>query len=50
MVNSAFELAPHDPEFQRVVARDFAEIEAFFRRCVVAGQRNGTIAPSPRPI
>jgi TetR/AcrR family transcriptional regulator, transcriptional repressor for nem operon len=47
LVNSALELAPHDLEFQRVVARAFAEIEAFFRQCVVAGQRDGTIAPQP---
>ena len=47
LVNSALELAPHDLEFQRVVARAFAKIEAFFRQYVVGGQRDGTIAPQP---
>lgn len=44
LVNSALEIAPHDPEFQRLVAEAFVAIEAFLRRCVVAGQRAGTIA------
>ena len=46
LVNSALEVAPHDPEFQRVVAEILGEIEAFFRRCVVAGQKSGTVATS----
>jgi TetR/AcrR family transcriptional repressor of nem operon len=44
LVNSALELAPHDPEFQRIVAEVLVQVEAFFRRCVAAGQQNGTIA------
>jgi TetR/AcrR family transcriptional regulator, transcriptional repressor for nem operon len=46
LVNSALEMAPHDPEFQRVVAEVLVQVEAFFRRCVAAGQKNGTIAAS----
>jgi TetR/AcrR family transcriptional regulator, transcriptional repressor for nem operon len=44
LVNSALEVAPHDLEFQRVVAGVLVEVEAFFRRCVAAGQSSGTIA------
>lgn len=43
LVNSALEVAPHDPEFRRVVANELTQIEAFFRRCVQAGQRSGEI-------
>jgi TetR/AcrR family transcriptional regulator, transcriptional repressor for nem operon len=44
VVNSALEVAPHDPEFRRVIAGVLTQVEAFFRRCVDAGQRDGTIA------
>jgi TetR/AcrR family transcriptional repressor of nem operon len=44
LVNSALELAPHDPEFQAAVAGVLVQIEAFFRRCVEAGQQGGTIS------
>ncbi|SME92724.1 transcriptional regulator, TetR family [Tistlia consotensis] len=44
LVNSALESAPADPELRRAVAAMIAEIEAFFRRCVEAGQRDGTIS------
>ncbi|HEY4083885.1 MAG TPA: TetR/AcrR family transcriptional regulator [Burkholderiaceae bacterium] len=43
LVNAALEVAPHDPEFQRVVAGVMKEIEAFFHRCVQKGQADGTI-------
>ena len=46
LVNSALELAPHDPEFQRVVAKFLSQVEAFFLRCVIAGQKDRTIARS----
>jgi TetR/AcrR family transcriptional regulator, transcriptional repressor for nem operon len=46
LVNSALELAPHDREFQRVVAGVLVEGEKFFRRLVQAGQKDGTIAAS----
>ena len=44
LVNSALELAPYDPEFQKLVAQEMIFIEAFFRRCIEAGQKNGTIS------
>jgi TetR/AcrR family transcriptional repressor of nem operon len=43
LVNSALEVAPHDPEFQRVISGVLIQVEAFFTRCVLAGQRDGTI-------
>lgn len=43
LVNSALEVAPHDPEFQRVVTDVLVQVEGFFRRCVLAGQGDGTI-------
>ena len=46
LVNTALEMAPHDPEFQRVVVDVMVQVEGFFRRCVVAGQRDGTISKS----
>ncbi len=44
LVNTALELGPHDPEFRRVICRELSEIEDFFRRCLTAGQRAGTIS------
>ncbi|GGC60052.1 hypothetical protein GCM10010994_18400 [Chelatococcus reniformis] len=44
LINSALEVAPHDDEFQRLIAGVLAEIEAFFRRCVTAGQKDGSIS------
>jgi TetR/AcrR family transcriptional repressor of nem operon len=46
LVNSALELAPHDAEFRDIVTGVLEQIEAFFRRCVRAGQRDGTITTS----
>jgi len=43
LVNSALEVAPHDPQIARVVADRLGELEAFFRRCVLAGQADGSI-------
>jgi len=43
LVNSALEVAPHDAAIAEVVAARLSELEAFFRRCVVAGQRDGSI-------
>jgi TetR/AcrR family transcriptional repressor of nem operon len=43
LVNSALEIAPHDTAIAEVVAARFDELEAFFRRCVASGQRDGTI-------
>ncbi len=44
LVNTALEIAPHDDEIGAVVAARLGELEGFFRRCVVRGQRDGTIA------
>jgi TetR/AcrR family transcriptional repressor of nem operon len=44
LVNSALELAPHDREFGRVIAKVLVQVEAFFRRCVEAGQQAGTVS------
>jgi TetR/AcrR family transcriptional regulator, transcriptional repressor for nem operon len=44
LVNSALELAPYDAEFRKVVSREMIFIEAFFRRCIVDGQQDGTIS------
>ena len=43
LVNSALETAPHDAAIAEVVAARLGELEAFFRRCVIAGQRDGSI-------
>lgn len=45
LVNAAVEGAPHDAELQSAVVDVLRQIEAFFRRCVVAGQTDGTITP-----
>src|SRR5215471_14352054 len=43
LVNATLELATYDPEFQTLVAGEMVFIEAFFRRCIEAGQRDGSI-------
>ncbi|HEY3891915.1 MAG TPA: TetR/AcrR family transcriptional regulator [Bradyrhizobium sp.] len=43
LVNAALELAPYDPEFQKLVVEEMIFIEAFFHRCVDAGQKDGPI-------
>lgn len=44
VVNAALEMAPHDAEFADVISKVLVDVEAFFRRCVVAGQKDGTIS------
>jgi TetR/AcrR family transcriptional repressor of nem operon len=44
LVNSALEVAPHDASFRQTISRELMAIEAFFRRRIVAGQRDGSIA------
>jgi TetR/AcrR family transcriptional repressor of nem operon len=44
LVNSALEVAPHDPDIADVVAERIGELEAFFRRCLLAGQHDGSIS------
>ncbi|TDY27084.1 TetR family transcriptional regulator [Paraburkholderia sp. BL6665CI2N2] len=48
IVNSAMEMAPHDAEFQKIIAGVLVRIEDFFLGCVMAGQSDGTIAHSQR--
>jgi TetR/AcrR family transcriptional repressor of nem operon len=43
LINSALEIAPHDPELGAEIAERLGEIEDFFRRAIVAAQTNGTI-------
>ena len=49
LANAALEVAPHDPEIAKVVAERMDELEAFFHRCVVAGQSDGSISPDVAP-
>jgi TetR/AcrR family transcriptional repressor of nem operon len=46
LVNAALDVAPHDPEFRTAVATVLSRIEAFFLRCLEAGQADGTITRS----
>jgi TetR/AcrR family transcriptional repressor of nem operon len=44
LVNSALEVAPYDAEFKKLVSKEMIFIETFFRRCIIAGQQDGTIS------
>ena len=44
LVNAALDVAAHDPEFRNLVAAVLIRIEAFFLKCLKAGQANGTIS------
>jgi TetR/AcrR family transcriptional regulator, transcriptional repressor for nem operon len=44
LVNAALEMAPRDPEFHALISQELVYIESFFRRCVAAGQKDGTVA------
>lgn len=46
LVNTALDIAPHDPGFREIVATVLLQIETFFRRAVEAGQSDGTITTS----
>jgi TetR/AcrR family transcriptional regulator, transcriptional repressor for nem operon len=48
LVNTALEIGPEDTEFQEFVAGEFSSIEAFFARCIKAGQHDGTIRSEVR--
>lgn len=43
LVNAALDVAPHDPDFRKIVAGVLVRIEDFFLACVRAGQSDGTI-------
>ena len=50
LANAAQEVAPHDPDIADAVAERMGELEAFFRRCVVAAQNDGSISPDIDPV
>jgi TetR/AcrR family transcriptional regulator, transcriptional repressor for nem operon len=43
LVNSALEIAPHQSQLGAVIVAQFAEIEAFFKRCIIAAQVDRTV-------
>lgn len=49
LVNAALDVAPHDADFQTIVAGVLMRIEAFFLGCIEAGQADGSITPSLPP-
>jgi TetR/AcrR family transcriptional repressor of nem operon len=46
LVNSALEVAPHDPQFMEAITVVLRRIEEFFLACVKAGQASGSITRS----
>ena len=44
LVNSALEVAPHDAACRAVIAAQFAAIEGFFRKCILAGQADESVS------
>lgn len=49
LVNTALEVAPHEPALRRLVADELAKMEAFFLRCLRAGRQDGTYPMSQAP-
>lgn len=45
LVNTALDLAPHDPEIAALVERHLSDIEAFFRTEIEDGKRAGEFSP-----
>ena len=43
LINSAIEVAPHDKELGAAIAEWLGELEAFFRRSIMAAQADGTV-------
>ena len=43
VVNLALELAPHDRDFREIISSVLDRLEAFFLKCIRAGQADGTI-------
>ena len=43
LINSALEVAPHDKELGAAIAERLGELEAFFRRSIIAAQADGTV-------
>jgi len=50
LVNSALEIAPHDPELGAELAARLGEIEAFFYRAITAAQADGSVPPGRDPV
>jgi TetR/AcrR family transcriptional repressor of nem operon len=50
LANATLEVAPHDPDIAGVVAERMGELEAFFRRCILAAQQDGSILSDIDPI
>lgn len=49
IVNSALEIAPHDPEIGAEIATRLAEVESFFRRCIAAAQKDRSVPADRSP-
>lgn len=49
LVNSALEVAPHHADCRAVVTEQLHEIESFFKRCIRAGQADGSISSAASP-
>jgi TetR/AcrR family transcriptional regulator, transcriptional repressor for nem operon len=49
LVNTALEVAPHDPELGAEVATRLGEIESFFHRAISAAQADGSVPPDRDP-
>lgn len=49
LVQCALDVAPHDPQFRRLVGAELRQIEGFFARAAAAGQRDGTISRTHSP-
>lgn len=45
LVNTALELAPHDPGTEKIVRAKLEAVEAFFRGRIGAGQDDGSLSP-----
>lgn len=43
LVNSVLEVAPYQSDLGTVIAKQFGEIEAFFKRCIFSAQADGTV-------
>jgi len=44
LVNSALEVAPHNAGCRAIITGQFAELEAFFKRCILAAQADKTVS------
>ncbi len=49
LVNTALELAPHDPEIRALIGDSLTAVEAFFRDRIEAAQVEGTVPPGRDP-